>query len=101
MPDEIRIEIEKALQRDGFYAGSPDGNFGPDVRKALADWVEAKGPLPDEDAAGDGGPAAAAAVDGALPADLVDRVRDRVFTAVRRMPANITDGRPRHPRRRA
>ena len=80
LPDEIRIEIEKALQRDGFYSGSPSGNFGPDVRKALAAWVDAKGPLPDEDEAAAGPPPAAPATVGLSP-DVVARMRDRVFTA--------------------
>ena len=80
LPDEIRIEIEKALQREGFYTGSPTGNFGPDVRKALAAWVDAKGPLPDEGEQAAAPPPAATATAGVSP-EVVARVRDRVFTA--------------------
>ena len=35
--------LTKILARDGFYKGAPSGNFGPDVRAALAAWVDAKG----------------------------------------------------------
>ncbi len=80
LPGEIRIEIEKALQRDGFYDGQPTGNFGPDVRKALAAWVDAKGPLPDEGEA-PAKPPPANPTTAELPPELVARVRDRVFTA--------------------
>jgi TPR repeat protein/peptidoglycan hydrolase-like protein with peptidoglycan-binding domain len=88
LPDEIRIEIEKALKSDGFYAGSADGYFGPEVRKALADWVEAKGPLAAE-------PEAAESVvtevkaDDAVPKETLDRIRDRML-AVGSAP-NATD----------
>ncbi|MFO5197551.1 peptidoglycan-binding domain-containing protein, partial [Salmonella enterica subsp. enterica serovar Typhimurium] len=81
LPDEIRIEIEKALQRDGFYQGTPEGYFGPEVRAALAAWVDARGPLAGEEPAGEGGSESAEGAPEALPADLVDRIRDRVFTA--------------------
>jgi hypothetical protein len=81
LPDEIRIEIETALQRDGFYDGMPEGYFGPEVRAALAAWVDARGPLPDEASAGEGGGEGGAVTTETLPAELVDRVRDRVFTA--------------------
>jgi TPR repeat protein len=47
LPDEIRIAIETVLKSQGFYTGEPKGYFGPDVRVALAAWVDAKGPLPD------------------------------------------------------
>jgi len=89
LPDEIRIEIEKALQRDGFYKGSPEGYFGPEVRAALAAWVDARGPLPDETPAGEGGAPDGGVTTETLPADLVDRVRDRVFTAANK--GNLTD----------
>lgn len=42
-PQEIKVSIEKRLAKEGFYRGSAEGYWGPDVRKALADWVEAKG----------------------------------------------------------
>jgi TPR repeat protein len=42
-PQEIKVAIERKLAREGFYRGSPEGYWGPDARKALADWVEAKG----------------------------------------------------------
>ena len=89
IPDEIRIEIEKALQRDGFYKGSPEGYFGPEVRAALAAWVDARGPLPDETSAGTDGAGEGAVTTETLPAELVDRVRDRVFTEANR--GNFTD----------
>lgn len=43
LPPEIKAAIETRLAREGFYRGSPEGYWGPDARKALADWVEAKG----------------------------------------------------------
>ena len=87
-PDEIRLEIEKALKADGVYAGNPSGNFGPDVRAALAAWVAAKGPLPDEAAEPAEPPAVSAE---ALPADVVDRVRDRVFTTANTLPERASN----------
>jgi hypothetical protein len=89
LPDEIRLEIEKALLRDGFYEGAPEGHFGPEVRAALAAWVDARGPLPDETKAGEGGEGPGAVSTETLPAELVDRVRDRVFTAATK--ADLTD----------
>jgi TPR repeat protein len=88
IPDEVRIEIEKTLKADGFYDGAPKGNFGPEVRKALADWVEAKGPI--NDTTGDGGTASAEpekpAVQPSAPGlseAVVDRIRDRIFAAAK------------------
>ncbi len=89
LPDEIRIEIEKALHRDGFYEGAPEGYFGPEVRAALAAWVDARGPLPDEASAGEGGVGEGGVTTDTLPAELVDRVRDRVFTEANA--GNLTD----------
>lgn len=43
LPPEIRAAIEKRLAREGFFQGSPEGYWGPDARKALVAWVEAKG----------------------------------------------------------
>jgi hypothetical protein len=86
IPDAIRIEIETQLKDGGFFSGTPDGNFGPDVRQALADWVDATGPLPDIK---DSGQNEVVAPAGTLPAELVDRVRDRVFTAA--MKKDMTD----------
>ncbi|CAN5275925.1 hypothetical protein BH10PSE9_BH10PSE9_00960 [soil metagenome] len=77
-PQEIRVEMEKVLAKDGFYKGTPSGNFGPDVRAALATWVDAKGPLVDEPEAK---PVAAATAMPGLPQDLVLRVQDRAFKA--------------------
>lgn len=79
LPDEIRVAIETTLKSEGFYTGEPKGYFGPDARKALAAWVDAKGPL--------GGPPSpqttaeqqAAPAPGGLDADLVNRIRDKVF----------------------
>lgn len=42
-PQEIKVAIERRLAREGFYRGSPGGYWGPEARRALADWVEAKG----------------------------------------------------------
>lgn len=89
LPDELKIEIEKALQREGLYQGSPEGYFGPEVRAALAVWVDRRGPLPDEAAAAEEGVGGGAVTTEMLPADLVDRVRDRVFTAATR--GDLTD----------
>jgi hypothetical protein len=45
LPDTVRKAIETDLKDEGFLAGKPSGDFGPDVRKALAVWVDANGPL--------------------------------------------------------
>ncbi|BCM18543.1 tetratricopeptide repeat protein [Mesorhizobium sp. J8] len=80
LPDEIRVAIEMALKSEGFYTGEPKGYFGPDARKALAAWVDAKGPLGDAPS-----PQAATATPQAAPApggldtDIVNRIRDKVF----------------------
>ncbi|WP_189434961.1 sel1 repeat family protein, partial [Mesorhizobium sp. M1E.F.Ca.ET.041.01.1.1] len=80
LPDEIRIAIETTLKSEGFYAGEPKGYFGPDARKALAAWVDAKGPLTDAPS-----PQTAAGTQQAAPAsdmlagEILDRVRDKVF----------------------
>ena len=84
LPDEVKIEIETVLQREGFFDGAPEGYFGPEVRTALAAWVEARGPLPDEVLPEDGGATEGGAIAEMLPAELVDRVRDRVFTEATR-----------------
>ncbi|MDB5551629.1 MAG: hypothetical protein JWL86_1613, partial [Rhizobium sp.] len=47
-PPEIKVAIEKRLSRDGFLKGEPEGYWGPDVRKALADWVEGQAPAVQE-----------------------------------------------------
>ncbi|MDX8448336.1 tetratricopeptide repeat protein [Mesorhizobium captivum] len=80
LPDEIRVAIETTLKSEGFYAGEPKGYFGPDARKALAAWVDAKGPLADAPS-----PQTAAGTQQAAPAsdqlagEMLDRVRDKVF----------------------
>jgi TPR repeat protein len=79
LPDEIRIAIETTLKGEGFYAGEPKGYFGPDARKALADWVDAKGPLADVPASETPGKQPAAPVSGALDADIINRVGKKVF----------------------
>ncbi|KUM27052.1 hypothetical protein AU467_17725 [Mesorhizobium loti] len=81
LPEEIRIAIETKLKTDGFYTGEPKGYFGPDARKALAAWVDAKGPLadaPSQQAAA--GTRQAAPASGLLAVEILDRVRDKVFT---------------------
>jgi TPR repeat protein len=47
-PEEIKVAIERRLKKDGFYSGQPEGFWGPDVRKALADWVEGQVPAVQE-----------------------------------------------------
>ncbi|TGT92443.1 peptidoglycan-binding protein, partial [Mesorhizobium sp. M5C.F.Ca.ET.164.01.1.1] len=79
MPDEICAAIETTLKREGFYAGEPKGYFGPDVRKALAAWVDAKGPLDDAPAQTTATQQAAPAA-GLLTSEILDRVRGRVST---------------------
>jgi TPR repeat protein len=44
-PDEVRKSIERKLKDEGYYPGEPNGYFGPEVRAALAAWVEATGPV--------------------------------------------------------
>ena len=80
LPDEIRSAIETTLKSEGFYAGEPKGYFGPDARKALAAWVDAKGPLgdaPSPQTASGSQQATPAA--GLLAGEMLDRVRDKVF----------------------
>ncbi|TIQ34456.1 MAG: sel1 repeat family protein [Mesorhizobium sp.] len=82
LPDEIRVAIETTLKSEGFYAGEPKGYFGPDARKALAAWVDAKGPLadapnPPQTASATGQAAPASAL---LAGEILDRVRDKVLT---------------------
>lgn len=43
LPPEIRVAIERRLAKEGHFRGSPEGYWGPDARKALVAWVEAKG----------------------------------------------------------
>jgi TPR repeat protein len=87
LPDEIKVAIERKLAATGHYRGNPDGYFGPDVRKALAAWVETSGaPADVKPAALPAQQAVDAKADdaGALPADLVNRVRDRAFKDARK-----------------
>ncbi|MDX8495081.1 hypothetical protein RFN29_26330 [Mesorhizobium sp. VK22B] len=81
LPDEIRIAIETTLKSEGFYAGEPKGYFGPDARKALAAWVDAKGPLTDAPSPQTAvGTQQAAPASDMLAGEILDRVRDKVFT---------------------
>ena len=77
LPDEIRIAVEQRLKADGFYAGEPKGYFGPEARKALAAWVDAKGPLGDIAEP----PAVGELQQGEDPVatEIIDRLRDRAF----------------------
>jgi TPR repeat protein len=79
-PDEIRVAIERKLKSEGFYSGETSGYFGPDVRKALAAWVDARGPLA-ETAADEAKPDTQpkAKKDGLVDPDMLARVRDRAF----------------------
>lgn len=79
LPDEVRAAIETTLKSEGFYAGEPKGYFGPDARKALAEWVDAKGPLADVPAQ-TAATQQAAPVAGLLTSEILDRVRKRVST---------------------
>ncbi|CDX25657.1 exported hypothetical protein [Mesorhizobium sp. ORS 3359] len=79
LPDEIRVAIETTLKSEGFYTGKPEGYFGPDARKALAAWVEAKGPLGDAPSPQTTAEQQAAPAPGGLDADVVNRIRDKVF----------------------
>ncbi|TPI69129.1 sel1 repeat family protein [Mesorhizobium sp. B3-1-3] len=78
LPDEIRAAIETTLKSEGFYTGEPKGYFGPDARKALAAWVDAKGPLAEI-------PAQTAATQQTAPAsgllanEIIDRIGKKVF----------------------
>lgn len=80
LPDEIRVAIETTLKSEGFYTGEPKGYFGPDARKALAAWVDAKGPLGDAPSPQAAATQQAAPTAGGIDADLVNRIRDKVFT---------------------
>ena len=75
-PDDLH-PVEQRLKADGSYAGEPKGYFGPQVRKALAAWVDAKGPLGDIAAP----PAVGALQQGEDPVatEIIERLRDRAF----------------------
>ena len=79
LPDEIRIAIETTLKSEGFYAGEPKGYFGPDARVALADWVDAKGPLGDAPSTQTSATQQATPVAGLLAGEIIDRVGKKVF----------------------
>jgi len=79
LPDEIRVAIETTLKSEGFYAGEPKGYFGPDARKALADWVDAKGPLADAPASETTAKQQATPASGLLDAEIIDRIGKKVF----------------------
>ncbi|MEZ2329515.1 tetratricopeptide repeat protein [Mesorhizobium sp. RCC_202] len=79
LPDDIRIAIETTLKSEGFYAGEPKGYFGPDARKALGGWVDAKGPLADVPASETAGKQPTAPASGLLDADIINRVGKKVF----------------------
>ncbi|WP_292281020.1 hypothetical protein, partial [Mesorhizobium sp.] len=67
------------LKSEGFYTGEPKGYFGPDARKALAAWVDAKGPLGDPPRPQTTAEQQAAPAPGGLDPDVVNRIRDKVF----------------------
>lgn len=82
LPDEIRVAIERKLKSEGFYAGEPGGYFGPDVRKALAAWADASGPVGDiaaKDASQDVQPEAKP--DDLVAPEMLARIRDQAFKA--------------------
>ncbi len=79
LPEEIRAAIETTLKSEGFYSGEPKGYFGPDARKALAAWVDAKGPLADAPSPQAAGTEAAAPAANLLTSETLDRVRKMVF----------------------
>jgi TPR repeat protein len=77
-PDEIRVAIERKLKSEGFYSGASNGYFGPDVRRALAAWVDAKGPIADaSDAKLEVKPDTKD--DELVSPEMLARVRDRAF----------------------
>ena len=78
-PDEIKVAIEKRLKRDGVYRGQPEGFWGPEVRKALGDWVDAQRPVAQQVSTNDQ-PVKQVAEEtaGQLPTEMVDRVRSAV-----------------------
>ncbi|SFO69675.1 hypothetical protein SAMN03159463_02724 [Mesorhizobium sp. NFR06] len=79
LPDEIRVAIETALKNEGFYAGEPKGYFGPDARKALAAWVDAKEPLADAASPQATATQQSAPAPGLLASEILDRVGKKVF----------------------
>ena len=79
LPDEIRVAIETTLKSEGFYAGEPKGYFGPDMRKALAAWVDAKGPLADVPSTQTAATQQATPAAGLLAGEIIDRVGKKVF----------------------
>ncbi len=46
LPRETRMEIQSALQWQGFYASAIDGAFGRGTRASIAAWQEAQGAEP-------------------------------------------------------
>ena len=45
LPAEVQTAIKTALAGEGLLKGEANRPFGPELRTALAAWVEAKGPL--------------------------------------------------------
>ncbi|WP_342358851.1 tetratricopeptide repeat protein [Terrarubrum flagellatum] len=48
LPANVKLEIERELKQAGVFTGQPDGFFGPEMRRSLPDYVEAKGVLNEE-----------------------------------------------------
>ena len=42
-PDQVLMNVQVALQEDGYYQGEIDGDIGPQTRRALAAYQEANG----------------------------------------------------------
>jgi N-acetylmuramoyl-L-alanine amidase len=37
-PDQVVVNVQAQLQRDGYYSGPIDGELGPMTRQAIADF---------------------------------------------------------------
>jgi hypothetical protein len=75
LPDEVKAAIATRLKTEGFYAGQPTSYFGPEVRQALAAWVDAKGPLETTTANAGNQTQPRAENSELVPAETVNRVR--------------------------
>jgi hypothetical protein len=42
-PDQVVVNVQAQLQRDGYYAGPVDGILGPETRQAIADFQDDHG----------------------------------------------------------
>jgi len=43
LPDQVIVNVQRALQEQGYYAGGPTGSLGPATRQAIANYQQDAG----------------------------------------------------------